>query len=134
MKDKNSNKEKSYPSSNIPSGFVRDLTESQYMSKKQKRREYGAHLTSTEIFKKYIFPEIKDFIQKYAWVDLFAGEGNLILPILEYIEEEKRIAFFSEHIFLYDIQTEMINKCLIKAEKYGIPLEIAKKNIKIRDT
>ena len=41
------------------------------------RRKFGIHLTSKELFYTYIFPEIKDKLNQYIWVDLFAGEGNL---------------------------------------------------------
>ncbi|MEO0143339.1 MAG: hypothetical protein ABIL49_01015 [candidate division WOR-3 bacterium] len=69
-----------------------------------KQREFGIHLTSTDIFREYILPEIKDVLYKYTWIDLFAGEGNLILPILELIPKDERVSFFKEHILLFDIQ------------------------------
>ncbi|MFX1315114.1 MAG: N-6 DNA methylase [Promethearchaeota archaeon] len=97
------------------------------------RRTLGAHLTSSEIFLKYIFPEIKDKLNDFLWVDLYAGEGNLILPILNSISPENRVQFFEDHIFLYDIQPEMVKKCIYNAECYNVPKEIAKKKIKQRD-
>jgi len=115
-------------------GYVRDLGAATYISIEKKRREFGAHLTSIDIFKKFIFPEIKDILYKYTWVDFFCGEGNLILPILETIPKNKRIDFFKEHIFLFDIQKEMVEKSIENAKKYGIPYEIAKNNILLRDT
>jgi len=101
---------------------------------KNKRRTFGEHLTSVEIFKNFILPEIKEEIPKYRWVDLFCGEGNLILPILEFLPEDKRTEFFKEHIFLFDIQKELIEKAISNALKYGIPREIAEKNIIQKDT
>ena len=101
---------------------------------KIKKRIYGEHLTSIDIFKKFILPEIKDDIYKYRWVDLFCGEGNLILPILELVPKEERIEFFKKHIFLFDIQKEMVEKAILNASKYGIPKEIAQKNIIQQDT
>lgn len=115
-------------------GYIRDLGTATYISVEKKRREFGAHLTSIDIFKKFIFPEIKNILYKYIWVDLFAGEGNLILPILETIPKNKRVNFFKEHIFLFDIQKEMVEKSIENAKNYGIPFEIAKKNIQVRDT
>ena len=70
-------------------------------AKRRFRRQYGIHLTSKDLFKKYVFPLIKAKLNQYLWVDLFAGEGNLILPILDEISQTHRINFFKEHIFIY---------------------------------
>lgn len=103
------------------------------MIEKTNRRSLGVHITSIDIFQDYIFPEIKDKLKDYIWVDLFAGEGNLILPILKTISPEERVEFFKNHIYLFDIQPDMVQKCLKNAEVYNIPQEIAKKNITQRD-
>ena len=100
---------------------------------KAKRRKFGLHLTSVDVFYNYIFPEIKNRLEDHLWVDLYAGEGNLILPILEEIPEDRRITFFKNHIYLYDVQKEMVQKCIKNAECYGIPKGLAENNIKIRD-
>ncbi len=97
------------------------------------RRSLGVHLTSRDIFIKYIFPEIQDKLWDYQWVDLYAGEGNLILPILNSISLDNRVHFFKEHIYLYDIQPDMVKKCILNAENYGIPSDVAHQNIKLRD-
>jgi len=89
------------------SGYIKDIGTIEYSPFEKKRREYGAHLTSIDIFKKFILSEIKDILYKYSWVDLFCGEGNLILPILELIPMNERIDF---------------------------SYKLAKKNIQIRDT
>jgi len=70
---------------NGKTGYVKDLSTPDYISVEKKRREFGAHMTSIDVFKKFIFPEIKNILYNYTWVDLFAGEGNLILPILDEI-------------------------------------------------
>lgn len=115
-------------------GYVRDLGIAASILTKNTRREFGAHLTSINIFKQFIFPVIKDILYKYTWIDLFCGEGNLILPILEAIPKKKRAIFFEDHIFLFDIQKKMIEKSIKNARKYGIPENIARKNIRLRDT
>ena len=97
------------------------------------RRSYGVHLTSSDIFLKFIFPEIKEKIWEYKWVDLYAGEGNLILPILKSIPPADRINFYKNHIYLSDIQEEMLEKCIKKASDYGIPPEVASRNVELRD-
>ena len=97
------------------------------------RRTLGVHLTSSDIFLKYIYPIIRSKLYNFLWVDLYAGEGNLIFPILKKIEEGKRIEFFKNHIFLSDIQKEMIRECREKAQFFHIPKEIARKNIVQRD-
>jgi len=97
------------------------------------RRSLGFHLTSRRIFLEYIFPVILDELWDFTWIDLFAGEGNLILPILNSINQNKRVSFFKNHIYLFDIQEEMVQKCIKNAEVYGIPSKIASNNIKLRD-
>lgn len=103
------------------------------LEKRSFRRAFGTHITSIDIFQKYIFPEIKDKLYNYLWVDLYAGEGNLILPILEFIPKPKRINFFENHIYLFDVQPNMVHKCKKNAEDYGIPSKIAQNNIKCRN-
>ncbi|MHA2127763.1 MAG: N-6 DNA methylase [Promethearchaeota archaeon] len=97
------------------------------------RRSYGIHLTSSDIFLNYIFPEIRSILWNYRWVDLYAGEGNLILPILNSIPLEERTAFFKDHIYLSDVQKDMIEKCILKAKTFGILDEVARNNIKLRN-
>ena len=97
------------------------------------RRKYGLHLTSMEIFNKFIFPEINDKLRDNLWVDLYAGEGNLILPILNNIPLEEREDFFKNHIFLFDIHENMRKKCIENALSYGIPLKLAQQNVLLRD-
>ena len=99
-----------------------------------KRRIFGEHLTPVEILENFILPEIKDKIYNYIWVDLFAGKGNLILPILKLIPEKNRIEFFKKHIYLFDIQTELVEEAIENARDYGIPKDIAEKNINQKDT
>ncbi|MFX1389183.1 MAG: SAM-dependent DNA methyltransferase, partial [Promethearchaeota archaeon] len=77
--------------------------------------------------------EIQDKLWHYTWIDLYAGEGNLILPILKSISSKDKVKFFKGHIFLFDIHQEMVNKCIDNAQKFGIPLEVAKNNIKVRN-
>lgn len=100
---------------------------------KIKRRALGVHLTSKETFLTYIYPEIKDILYDYIWIDLYSGEGNLIFPILDYIPDSERKAFFQEHIYLSDVQPQMVQKCIERAQSYDIPLEMAEKNIFFRD-
>jgi len=100
----------------------------------KRRRTFGEHLTPIQLFKEFILPEIKDKLYDFLWVDMFAGEGNLILPILELIPEEERVVFFQKHIFLFDVQETLIQKAIQNATKYGIPEKLARKNILQRDT
>ncbi|MEM4067416.1 MAG: hypothetical protein QXV17_11235 [Candidatus Micrarchaeaceae archaeon] len=100
-----------------------------------KRRCYGEHFTPIAIFENFILPEIRDEIYNYVWVDLYAGEGNLILPILELVPKSYRIDFFKKHIFLFDIQEELVNKMIDNACKnYDIPRDVATQNIRQRDS
>ena len=100
----------------------------------QNKKLYGEFLTPKEIFKNYILPEIENDIYKYRWVDLFCGEGNLILPILELVDLNERNHFFENHIFLFDIQKSLVEKAILNAIKYGIKESLARKNIIQMDT
>lgn len=98
------------------------------------RKAYGEYLTPVEISKEFILPEIRNCIYNYIWVDLFAGEGNLILPILEIVPLKYRVEFFKNNIFMFDIQESMVRKAIENAMKYGIPYEVAKQNIQKRNS
>ncbi|MFX1425902.1 MAG: SAM-dependent DNA methyltransferase, partial [Promethearchaeota archaeon] len=88
---------------------------------------------SSEIFLQYIFPEIKNKLWQFRWIDLYAGEGNLIFPILNKISSKDRINFFEEHVFLFDVRPEMVDQCVENAKNYGIPSDVASNNIKLRN-
>ena len=100
----------------------------------KKRRAFGQHFTSISICQEFIIPEIESILNDYIWVDLFCGSGNLILPILDRVPKDKRIDFFKEKIYLFDIQEECIEESRVNAGNYGIPYEIAKNNITLRDS
>jgi len=98
------------------------------------RRVLGEHLTSKALFREHILPQIRPVLREYTWVDLYAGEGNLVLPILEEIPRSERAGFFKEHVLLFDIQPEMVRKAVANAVELGIPQEIARQNTSVRDT
>lgn len=100
----------------------------------QKRKIYGAYETPVDIFWKYIYPEIKDVLWDYVWVDLFCGSGNLILPLLEAVGEDERLPFFREHIYCFDVLPEMIKMAIKRAMDYGIPRDVATAHIRVQDT
>lgn len=103
-------------------------------SQSKHRRKFGQHYTSSGIFREFILPSIQSELYNYIWVDLYAGSGNLILPILEHIPESKRINFFKNYIFLFDIQEKSIEEAISNAKLYGIPKSIAEKNIILWDS
>jgi len=82
----------------------------------------------------YILPEIAPLRTQYRWVDLFAGEGNLIFPLLELTPPAEREAFFRKHILLYDLQAEMVERCVARAVQLGVPELLARRNIRQQDT
>ena len=104
-----------------------------FSAEKSKRRKFGEHLTPTELFSRFIFPEIEKKINDHIWVDCYCGEGNLILPILKSIPMDEREDFFKNRIYLFDVQEKLVSQCIENAMKYGICREIAEKNIQIRD-
>ncbi len=101
---------------------------------RRRRRAYGEHLTPTQVFETYILPELLPFLYDHRWVDLFAGKGNLIFPLLEQIAPAERTDFFESHIRLYDIQPEMVDYCVQRAVRLGIPESLARQCIRQQDT
>lgn len=101
---------------------------------RRRRRAYGEHLTPTQVFETYILPELLPFLYDHRWVDLFAGKGNLIFPLLEQIAPAERTDFFESHIRLYDIQPEMVDYCVQRAIRLGIPESLARQCIRHQDT
>lgn len=99
-----------------------------------KRRRLGEHLTPVRVFEQYILPEIKEEIHCYQWVDLFAGAGNLILPLLKHMPPQEREDFFRERIYLFDVQPEMVENAVQHTLQYGIPEALARQNIRQWDT
>lgn len=97
-------------------------------------RKLGVHLTSVNIFNDYIFPKLESKLNDHIWVDLFCGEGNLVLPILNHIPADRREMFFQKRVFLYDIQEKMVQKTIENAISYGISKKIAENNIQVTDT
>ena len=103
-------------------------------AERKRVRSLGEHLTPSSVFTEFILPKIEGRIYEYIWIDLFAGEGNLILPILERIPVAERAEFFSRHIYLFDIQEKMVKKSIENAVNYGVPERLAESNITVQDT
>lgn len=101
---------------------------------RRRRRTLGEHLTPSALFREYVLPELAPFRTEYRWVDLFAGEGELLFPLLELVPPCERSDYFREHIFLYDIQPEMVSRCIQRAVRMGIPESLARQNIRCQDT
>jgi len=101
---------------------------------KIEQRMLGMHFTPVEVFHRYIMPQIRDHLNDYLWVDMFCGEGNLILPMLDYIDRDRRGEFFRDHIMCFDIDKSAVERSIENAMKYGIPQEMARRNIRTRDT
>ena len=103
-------------------------------AERKRIRSLGEHLTPSSVFTEFILPKIEGRIYEYIWIDLFAGEGNLILPILDRIPVAERAEFFSRHIYLFDIQEKMVKKSIENAVDYGVPERLAESNITAQDT
>jgi hypothetical protein len=103
-------------------------------TERKRRRALGEHLTPQQLMRDYILPELMPILTQYRWVDLFAGKGDLIFPILEQIPPAARADFFAEHIRLYDIQPQMVEYCIQRAVALGIPEPLARRNIRQQDT
>jgi len=98
------------------------------------KRKRGAFYTPRQLFLKYILPEIKNSLWNYTWIDLYCGEGDLIIPIVECIPQNKRESFFTDHIKCFDISSQALSVFAEKLKKLGISDELIKRNIRIADT
>lgn len=101
---------------------------------KTKRRFYGEHLTPERICEEYILPHIMDSLWDHLWVDLFCGEGSLIYPLVKAVEPSRREEFFAEHILMFDIQPDQVEKAIGRAVEVGIPKKLAGERIRTMDT
>ena len=104
------------------------------LTTKISRRTYGQHFTAANICKTYILPHITPVLWKYCWLDLFAGEGDLIFPLLDQIEPAHRLDFFRDHIILRDVQADCVENCIKRSKTYGIPDDLARRNIQLQDS
>lgn len=103
-------------------------------AERKRRRALGEHLTPSALFREYVLPQLAPLRTQYRWVDMFAGDGDLILPLLELTPPAERAEFFREHIFLYDIQPEKVDRCIQRVVQLGVPESLARQNIQCRDT
>jgi hypothetical protein len=103
-------------------------------TERKRRRALGEHLTPQQLMRDYILPELAPVLTQYCWVDLFAGKGDLIFPILEQVPPAERADFFAEHIRLYDIQPQMVAHSIQRAVALGVPELLAREHIRQRDT
>lgn len=100
-----------------------------------KTKVLGQYFTPHSLFEEFIWPEVKNVLWDYLWVDLFAGKGDLILPILDRLPEKDRESFFRRHIYLQEVDQETVltlRDRLIK--KYGFPKDLVDERVALRDT
>jgi len=103
--------------------------------KRLPKRKQGVFYTPTELFDKYIYPEISDILWDYTWVDLFCGRGDLIIPLLLHIECQERTAFFADHIRCFDVSPMALKELAKRLREIGITDEdLIKKNLIQTDT
>ena len=98
------------------------------------RRLLGSHLTPVNVFTDYVLPDIKPLMHDFVFLDLFCGEGNLILPMLDLIPLSERTDYFRKHIFMCDADPEMVNKAISNASCYGIEQDVLETQITVRDS
>ena len=97
-------------------------------------RNYGEHLTPGRIVREYIVPWVMPDLFRYAIVDMFCGEGDMVIPLLELVPAEKRAEFVSGRVWLYDIQERMVSRTVERLLSIGIPARIAESKVMVRDT
>jgi len=102
--------------------------------KRLTKRKQGAFYTPTELFDKYIYPEISNNLWDYTWIDLFCGRGDLIIPLLSHIDPSERADFFADHIRCFDVDPTALKELSNRLKRMGIPDNIIKRNLMQADT
>jgi len=98
------------------------------------RRLLGSHLTPVNVFQDYILPDVGPLMHDHIFMDLFCGEGNLILPMLDLVPRPERSAYFRKHIFMCDADPVMVERAIDIASDYGVDDEALETNITVRDS
>jgi hypothetical protein len=106
----------------------------QGQNKLDQRRLLGSHLTPVSVFQDYVLPDLKPLIHDHMFMDLFCGEGNLILPMLDLVPRSERTDYFRKHIFMCDVDPKMVDKAIANASCYGIDHEVLETHITVRDS
>jgi len=68
----------------------------QGQNKLDQRRLLGSHLTPVSVFQDYVLPDLKPLMHDHMFMDLFCGEGNLILPMLDLVPRSERTNYFRQ--------------------------------------
>ncbi|MGC8515669.1 MAG: N-6 DNA methylase [Thermoplasmata archaeon] len=106
----------------------------QGQNKLDQRRLLGSHITPVSVFRDYILPDLKQLMPDHMFTDLFCGEGNLILPMLDLVPRSERTDYFRKHIFMCDADPEMVEKAKVNASDYGIEQEVLETHITVSDS
>lgn len=97
-------------------------------------KPYSAFLTPEAVIREYIAPDLIEQLDRYCWVDLFAGRGDLLFGLLESVPRPKRSAFFDAQMRLFDIQPAMVEACQQRAMALGVSADVARRRIRVLDT
>jgi len=74
-------------------------------------------------------------METHTVYDAFAGDGDLIFGLMRRLpDDESRARWFGAHAFLYDVRPEAVERMRERAIALGVPIDIARERIRIRDT
>lgn len=99
------------------------------------KKIYGQHYTPTDLFNRFISPYVKERLYEYLWVDLFAGNGNLILPIIRLVPEDRRVEFFAQHVYMQEVDVAVLEQLKFTLEKeFGLPRPLIDERVVLADS
>jgi len=98
------------------------------------KRKLGVFYTPEEVFDKYIMPKVEPLLWNYTWIDLYCGKGDLIIPLIKCVDEEKRSDFFKHHVKCFDIDENSLSIFRERLREIGIDEDVIRRNIIQRDT
>jgi len=98
------------------------------------KRKIGAFYTPEGIFDKYILPKIETLLWEYTWIDLYCGKGDLIIPIVKCINENKRDLFVEQHIKCFDIDEKALSIFKERLRNLNVKEEVIERSVVQMDT
>lgn len=86
----------------------------------------GIHY-SPEDFYPHLRPYLLPHLHSHRFVDLFGGQGNLLLPLVQEVPPGERNAWAERHLLLVDLREEAVERARVRLVASGLTPETARR-------